>query len=95
MLITVRSLTCVYPLHTCEAGVELTETVNGIVRIAEQLKVSIPKPYDSITPAVEWEVAKVLHAAGFDVTIPPEPDDGVLPEQTQPFEFPEPEPAPE
>lgn len=89
MLVTVRSISCHYPIKNCEVSVELTENINGITRIAEQLKLTIPKPYDSLGPAIEWEAAKILSAAGFDVTIPPEPDDGVLPEQTPPEELPE------
>lgn len=92
MLVIVRSLSCIYPKYSCEAGVELTETTNGITRIVEQLKVPVPKAYDSITPALIWEVSKILSAAGFDVVIPPEPEEGVLPERSaQPFEVPEPQ----
>lgn len=90
MLVTVRSLSCVYPLRSCEAGVELTDTVNGITRIVEQLKVPVPKAYDSISPALTWEVAKILAAAGFDVVIPPEPESGVLPDPpADPLDVPE------
>lgn len=91
MIVTVRSLSCRYPLRNCEVGVELTENINGIVRIAEQLKLTIPKPYDSIGPAVTWEAAKILSEAGFDVTIPPEPDSGVLPKSSEPEPMPDPE----
>jgi hypothetical protein len=89
MKVRIIALNCIYSERSCTVTVELIETIGVISKVVEKLEVSIPKPYDHISPALEWEVATLLNQNGYDVFVPEKPFD-VLPEEQSPIEVPEP-----
>jgi hypothetical protein len=78
MKVKVIGLTTIYTDRSCLVTVELVETTGVISKVVEKLEVSIPKPYDHICKAVEWEVATLLNDNGYAVFVPDRPEN-VLP----------------
>jgi hypothetical protein len=89
MRIRVIGLTSIYTERSCLVTVELVETTGVISKVTEKLEIAIPKPYDHIGKAVEWEIATLLNQNGYNVFVPEKPFD-VLPEEQPPMEMTEP-----
>lgn len=77
-----------YVTREVEVTVELLEQIGNITKLADRLTFVIKKPYDSITPALNYEVATFLYAQGYPVSVPDVVPEGVLPEQGEVPEVP-------
>lgn len=78
-------ISTLYPTNSCKVEVTIRKQEGVLEKVIDTVSFTIPKPYDGITEALDWECRKFLNQNGYpDITYSTEPPEGVLPEQTSP-----------